>query len=204
MPPSGCSRRLTSRRSSSRRLHLVLSGPDLHGLALVLVRRKDPPGPILHSPEDLLEGLGRAGPGTGSGQGARRVVSGFHEDVADLDRQCRAPVDGGVSRTHRPRSPIGSPSPASKSSLSMAVGSKCRGRSPTSHSSLPSRLRSGGVARARTAQARLRRDPAERSRAKKANSPQIWLTVIWRVGTGLPWDWQTGPSDSSEQERLGR
>ena len=47
-----------------------------------------------------------------------------------------------------------------------------------------------------------RRDRAERSRAKKANSPQIWLTVMWHVGTGLPWDWRTGPSDSSEREHL--
>jgi hypothetical protein len=47
-----------------------------------------------------------------------------------------------------------------------------------------------------------RRDRAERSRAKKANSPQIWLTVMWHVGTGLPWDWRTGPSDSSERDHL--
>ena len=49
----------------------------------------------------------------------------------------------------RPRSLIGSPSPASKSSPSMAVGSRCRGRSPTSRGFLLGRLRSGGVARAR-------------------------------------------------------
>ncbi len=48
----------------------------------------------------------------------------------------------------------------------------------------------------------LRRDRTERSRAKKANSPQVWLTVMWHVGTGLPWDWRTGPSDSSEREHL--
>ena len=47
-----------------------------------------------------------------------------------------------------------------------------------------------------------RRDRAERSRAKKANSPQIWLTAMWHVGTGLPWDWRTGPSDSSERDHL--
>jgi hypothetical protein len=27
---------------------------------------------------------------------------------------------------------------------------------------------------------------AERSRYKKANSPQIWLTIMWHVATGLP------------------
>jgi hypothetical protein len=38
--------------------------------------------------------------------------------------------------------------------------------------------------------------------AKKANSPQMWLTVMWHVGTGLPWDWRTGSSDSSERDHL--
>jgi hypothetical protein len=47
-----------------------------------------------------------------------------------------------------------------------------------------------------------RRDLAKRSRAKKAINPQIWLTTMWHVGTGLPWDWRTGPSDSSEREHL--
>jgi hypothetical protein len=43
---------------------------------------------------------------------------------------------------------------------------------------------------------------AAAARAKKANSPQMWLTTMWHVGTGLPWDWRTGPSDSSEREHL--
>jgi hypothetical protein len=47
-----------------------------------------------------------------------------------------------------------------------------------------------------------RRDRAERTRAKKANSAQVWLTVMWHVGTGLPWDWRTGPTDSSEREHF--
>lgn len=40
------------------------------------------------------------------------------------------------------------------------------------------------------------------SMAKKADSPQMWLTLLWHVGTGLPWAWRTGPSDSSEREHL--
>jgi Transposase DDE domain len=43
---------------------------------------------------------------------------------------------------------------------------------------------------------------ADRSRAKKANSPQMWLTILWHVATGLPWDWRTGPSDSSERDHF--
>jgi hypothetical protein len=40
------------------------------------------------------------------------------------------------------------------------------------------------------------------SRKKKITSPQIWLTLMWHVGTGLPWAWRTGPSDSSERGHL--
>lgn len=43
---------------------------------------------------------------------------------------------------------------------------------------------------------------SEASIRKKANSPQMWLTLFWHVGTGLPWDWRTGPSDSSERQHL--
>jgi hypothetical protein len=45
-----------------------------------------------------------------------------------------------------------------------------------------------------------RKRPATPSR--KADSPQMWLTTMWHVGTGLPWDWRTGPSDSSERGHL--
>ena len=38
--------------------------------------------------------------------------------------------------------------------------------------------------------------------AKKANSPQMWLTLLWHVGLGLPWAWRSGPSDSSERGHL--
>lgn len=32
--------------------------------------------------------------------------------------------------------------------------------------------------------------------------PQIWLTLIWHMGTKLPWCWKTGPSTSSERHHL--
>jgi hypothetical protein len=50
--------------------------------------------------------------------------------------------------------------------------------------------------------ARSKKTRAERARQKKVNSPQMWLTTMFHVGTGLPWDWRTGPSDSSEREHL--
>ncbi len=52
-----------------------------------------------------------------------------------------------------------------------------------------------------------RQRTAQAARERKANTPRIWLTMLWHVGSGLPWDWRTGPSDSSErghfQEMLG-
>ena len=39
----------------------------------------------------------------------------------------------------------------------------------------------------------------KRAVQKKLNCPQMWLTVLWHVSTGLPWAWKTGPSDSSER-----
>lgn len=35
--------------------------------------------------------------------------------------------------------------------------------------------------------------------SRKANSPQMWLTTLWHIGTGLPWNWRSGPADSSER-----
>jgi hypothetical protein len=40
------------------------------------------------------------------------------------------------------------------------------------------------------------------ARRKKSNRPQMWLTTMFHVGTGLPWDWRIGPSDSSERDHL--
>jgi len=47
-----------------------------------------------------------------------------------------------------------------------------------------------------------RRRKKEHARQRKANVPNIWLTMLWHVGSGLPWDWRTGPSDSSERGHL--
>ena len=44
-----------------------------------------------------------------------------------------------------------------------------------------------------------RRRTQRLARARKAKVPHIWLTVMWHVGSGLPWDWRAGPADSSER-----
>ena len=45
-----------------------------------------------------------------------------------------------------------------------------------------------------------RKEPRTKAASKKANVPQRWLTLLWHVGTGLPWAWRTGPTGSSERE----
>jgi hypothetical protein len=58
-----------------------------------------------------------------------------------------------------------------------------------------------GRVRARAARKKSQAQSAESIR-KKTNSPQMWLTLLWHVGSGLPWDWRTGPSNSSERAHL--
>jgi Transposase DDE domain len=69
----------------------------------------------------------------------------------------------------------------------------------------PSRSKAKAKAKARRRPHRRARSQSSRdraARAKKGNSPQMWLTTMFHVGTGLPWDWRLGPSDSSERDHL--
>ena len=43
---------------------------------------------------------------------------------------------------------------------------------------------------------------ASRKADKQSAGPQIWLTLFWHVGLGLPWAWKTGPVDSSERAHM--
>jgi hypothetical protein len=45
-----------------------------------------------------------------------------------------------------------------------------------------------------------RKKPRTAAHTRKANTPLMWLTVLWHAGTGLPWAWRIGPTDSSERE----
>ena len=55
-------------------------------------------------------------------------------------------------------------------------------------------------ARGRKLKRNRRLKPRTKAHTKKANTPQMWLTLLWHVGTGLPWAWRTGPTGSSERE----
>ena len=50
--------------------------------------------------------------------------------------------------------------------------------------------------------AKKRRGHRKQADANKAKTPLMWITTMWHVGTGLPWDWRIGPSDSSERDHL--
>jgi hypothetical protein len=67
----------------------------------------------------------------------------------------------------------------------------------------PPRRRTRSVSRKKAAAARCApKQQAAASRQKKATSPQLWLTLLWHVGSGLPWAWRTGPSGASERDHL--
>lgn len=51
--------------------------------------------------------------------------------------------------------------------------------------------------RARSRKARL-----QQAKDKKADSPQMALTLLYHVMLRLPWDWRMGPSDVSEREHV--
>lgn len=45
-----------------------------------------------------------------------------------------------------------------------------------------------------------RKKPRTAADTKKADTPAMWLTLLWHVASGLPWAWRTGPTGSSERE----
>ncbi len=54
----------------------------------------------------------------------------------------------------------------------------------------------------RSRRSRSRKAQRQRARIKKADSPQLALTVLFHLGLRLPWDWRIGPSDDSERDHL--
>ncbi len=68
--------------------------------------------------------------------------------------------------------------------------------------SKPSKSQQASKWNARAAKRRKRKQQSAASVAKKADMTQIWLTLLWHVGTGLPWSWRRGAADSSERHHL--
>ena len=51
-------------------------------------------------------------------------------------------------------------------------------------------------------QKRVVKKRASKNSKKQPAGPQIWLTLFWHVGLGLPWAWKTGPVDSSQRAHM--
>jgi hypothetical protein len=66
----------------------------------------------------------------------------------------------------------------------------------------PAKTRKKGKTKAQRQRRRTKEQKAAQARAKKADSPQLWVTVLWHLGCGLPWSWRLGPSDSSERDHM--
>jgi hypothetical protein len=65
----------------------------------------------------------------------------------------------------------------------------------------PSRKPARGKKQRKKAQKRSRKLKCSKH-SRKNDVPQMWLTLMFHVGTGLPWDWRIGPSDSSERAHM--
>ena len=66
----------------------------------------------------------------------------------------------------------------------------------------PSRRRTRAPRKKASTPRRTAKRQAAAARYKKATSPQLWLTLLWHVGSGLPWAWRTGPSGANERAHL--
>lgn len=58
-----------------------------------------------------------------------------------------------------------------------------------------------------TAKYRKKKTKGLRRRKNKKNkpqpqAPQMWITMMWHMGVGVPWCWKLGPSDSSERQHV--
>ena len=71
--------------------------------------------------------------------------------------------------------------------------------SPNTRGQKGKRRRKGDRARRR---ARSRKARLQQAKDKKADSPQMALTLLFHVMLRLPWDWRLGPSDVSEREHV--
>jgi hypothetical protein len=118
---------------------------------------------------------------------ARELVEGF--DVLA--------VDGSRVELPRTRSHEEHYSPSRKSKKKSGKKNPCNKHSRNKNS----RKRNSKKKNTKRANRNSRRGESE-STKKKRTSPQMWLTLLWHVGTGLPWNWKTGPSDSSERDHL--
>jgi Transposase DDE domain len=81
-------------------------------------------------------------------------------------------------------------------------GSRCELARTVSNERAFSATRPGKRGHTRTGRQSKQRIKPGNSAFRKADSPQLWVTAMWHVGSGLLWDWRADPGDSSERAHL--
>lgn len=136
---------------------------------------------------------------------AGRQLSGVHQIVRQVDRSAARPFAGRLSSTNRDRFEGVLDRPGLAGFCLRRQPRRCASDTEK-RSSLLSKIETfPRCAEKRRRTRRGGRTVAKRKREqreRKANVPRIWLTTLWHVGAGLPWNWRIGPSDSSERGHL--
>ena len=101
-------------------------------------------------------------------------------------------VDGSRLETPRTKANEGRFHPAKKKKKKRAPKGKARRRTKKASQGAPRPSKKKYPAR----------KPANNKAKKQSAGPQLWLTLFWHVGLGLPWAWKTGPVDSSERAHM--
>ena len=81
-------------------------------------------------------------------------------------------------------------------------GSRCELARTVSNERAFSATRPGKKGNTRTGRKSKRKIKPGKTHFPKADSPQLWVTAMWPVASGLLWDWRLGPFDSSERAHL--
>ena len=81
-------------------------------------------------------------------------------------------------------------------------GSRCELARTVSNERACSATRPGKQGNTRTGRTSKRKIKPGSRHFQKADSPQLWVTAMWPVGSGLLWDWRVGPGDSSDRAHL--
>jgi hypothetical protein len=93
--------------------------------------------------------------------------------------------------------------PAGKKAARPTVSKKKKRTSAQKQQAARNRTAKKQRAEQKRKKAAKKKEQAARKKRRALNdNPQMWLTLMWHVGSGLPWDWRRGPSDSSEREHL--
>jgi hypothetical protein len=91
---------------------------------------------------------------------------------------------------------------ARSAALAVVFAPRRRRRKAPRRHRIMARRKQAATRRKQAAARRTAQPQTPAARQQKATSPQLGLTRLWQVGSGLPWAWRTGPSGASERDQL--